>query len=103
MPEWSIVISGTKGAVTLSPDPQVVLSADLVSWSNRTDDPYTITIDGQPNVQPMSAQPWCSSKPAYKVAALVAPELTKDVPYTCKNEKDNSTVSGKITIKTALL
>ena len=37
MPEWSIVISGPSGSVTLNPDPQEVFSGDLVSWSKLTD------------------------------------------------------------------
>src|SRR5207245_1679707 len=55
-------------------------------------DPHTIVIDGQPNVVPMPAPPWESSKPSYKVAAAVT--------YTCK---DHSGEKGSITIKTAAL
>ena len=69
MPEWSIVISGPKGSEQFDPDPQPVFSGDLVCWSNRTDDPHTIVIDGQPAVKPMPAQPWEPSSPSYKVTA----------------------------------
>jgi FtsP/CotA-like multicopper oxidase with cupredoxin domain len=105
MPEWSIVISGPKGSVKLDPVTQEVFSKDLVFWSNRTDDPYTITIDPHTIVvdnkptpavpDPIHAKPWDSSKPAYQAATAVT--------YTCTNDKDKTTLKGSITIRTAVL
>ncbi len=92
MAEWSIVISGPAGSAKFDPNPQPVSANDIVSWSNRTDDPHTIVIDGQPNVQPMPAPAWGSSKPAYQVSAAVT--------YRCK---DHENETGSITIKTAVL
>jgi len=92
MAEWSIVISGPAGSAKFDPNPQPVSSNDIVFWSNRTDDPHTIVIDGQPKVLPMPVPPWGSSKPAYQVSAAVT--------YRCKDH-DNET--GSITIKTAVL
>src|ERR1019366_6022336 len=92
MAEWSIVISGPAGSAKFDPDPQPVSSNDIVSWSNRTDDPHTIVIDGQANVQPMPAPPWGSSEPAYQVSAAVT-----------YRGKDHENETGAITIKTAVL
>jgi FtsP/CotA-like multicopper oxidase with cupredoxin domain len=92
MPEWSIVISGTKGSVTFNPDPLEVSSGDLVSWSNRTQAKHTIVIDDQPKVKPMTADSYESTKPAYKVTAAVT--------YTCDDDPNQR---GSITIKTAVL
>ena len=55
MPEWSISISGPKGAVKLDPNPQEVYSGDLVSWANRSNEPRNIIIDNPPGTPPLSA------------------------------------------------
>ncbi len=105
MADWSIVISDSSGSVTLDPDPQNVLSSDLVSWSNRTNDSQTITIDGLPDtVVPMVAPPWDSSSPAFKVSLPAGTKAPYSYTYTVK-PTDTSSVSGvkgTITIQTAL-
>ena len=92
MPEWSIVISGPKGSAQFDPNPQEVFTGDIVCWSNRSDDPHTIVIDGQPTVPAMHAEPWESASPSYKVTAAVT--------YSCT---DHPGETGSITIKTAVL
>lgn len=105
MPDWSIVISDSSGNTTLTPDPQDVLTGDLVFWSNRTNDSQTITIDGQAKAEPMVAPAWNSSSPAYKVTL---PSATTPLPYsftyTCKptNNSNAQGVKGTITVKAAL-
>jgi FtsP/CotA-like multicopper oxidase with cupredoxin domain len=104
MPDWSIVISDSTGSVTLSPDPQDVLSGDPVSWSNRTNNSQTITIDGQPNAAPMVAPPWDSSSPAYKVSLPANTQPPFSYTYTCKPTDTPSApgVKGTLRIQSAL-
>jgi FtsP/CotA-like multicopper oxidase with cupredoxin domain len=95
MPEYSIVISQPEGSTKFIFDPnsQPVAAGDLVSWSNRTNAKHTIVIDNQPGAAPMPAEPWDSSKPAYKVATAVT--------YKCIEPEHGET--GSITIGVVVL
>ncbi|HKS21236.1 MAG TPA: multicopper oxidase domain-containing protein [Thermoanaerobaculia bacterium] len=91
MAEYSVVISGPAGAATFDPQPQEVVSGDMVCWQNRTSDPHTIVIDNQSAVPPLPAPSWKSTS-AYKVTAAVT--------YHCQ---DHPSEKGSITFKTVML
>src|SRR6185436_15166688 len=71
-------------------------------WSNRTNDSQTVTIDGQPQAQPMVTPSWGSSS-SYQATK---PQGQDAITYTCKptNNPNDPGVQGTIKfIQTAVL